>query len=105
MNAKFFVKNYFAPPYMLFWFVVQTFPCAVSAIGQTFQQPASIDFRFHYLRETAKLLKQAETGLPATIRFHDPPSNRLLDTIEQLGVSFQWHNNTRLGSATVSQWN
>ncbi|GEM_PF-1571710 len=74
---------------------------AISAFAQSSQQLSSIDFRFHFLQETAKLSKQAATAMPATIRFHRPPSNQLLETIEQLGVTFQWQNTIRLGSTTV----
>ncbi len=101
MNAKLFVKNYLAPHCIPVWLGTQIFAIAVSAIGQPFQQHSAIDFRFHYLHATAKLSKQAETALPATIRFHYSPSNQLLNRIEQLGVHFQWHNNIRLGSTTV----
>jgi len=74
---------------------------AVSAFAQSSQQLSSIDFRFHFLQETAKLSKQAASTMPATIRFHRPPSNQLLEAIERLGVKFQWQNGVRLGSTTV----
>lgn len=81
--------------------VIAAFLFVVLAIAQNSQQSSSLDFRFHFLRENASLAKQSTTALPATIRFHHPPSNQLLNKIEQLGVTFAFYNGKRLGSATV----
>jgi subtilisin family serine protease len=81
--------------------VMATLLFVMPAIAQNSQQPSALDFRFHFLRENASLAEQSATATPATIRFHHPPSPRLLNVIEQLGAKFHWHNGKRLGSATV----
>ncbi|MCI0690636.1 S8 family peptidase [candidate division KSB1 bacterium] len=75
--------------------------CAICVFAQSTSQISPLDFRFHFLHENASLAKQSATALPATIRFHHPPSNQLLNKIEQLGGKFHRHNGKRLGSTTV----
>ncbi len=72
-----------------------------AVFAQLVQENPTVDFRFHYLREQAPLQKQAGAVWPATIRFHQSPSPQLLNTLEQLGIQFQWHAGKRLGSHTV----
>ncbi|MGH7450694.1 MAG: S8 family serine peptidase, partial [bacterium] len=87
---------------LAFGFVVMaTFLFVMPVFAQNFQQPSTIDFRFHFLHENVPLAKQSPTALPATIRFHHPPSNQLLNKIEQLGAKFHRYNGKRLGSTTV----
>jgi subtilisin family serine protease len=95
------ISDYFPTGRQIFCFQIFFLPL-VAFITSAFSQPtnSSIDFRFHFLQETTKLSKQA-AAMPATIRFHRAPSNQLLEAIEQLGVTFQWHNGVRLGSTTV----
>ncbi len=75
--------------------------CAICAFAQSTSRTSPIDFRFYFLHENASLAKQSATVLPASIRFHHPPSNQLLDTIERLGTKFHRYNGKRLGSTTV----
>jgi subtilisin family serine protease len=74
---------------------------ALAVFPQTPQKPSRIDFRFQYLLAQAQFQEQSQSGVAATIRFHQPPAPLLLDLIEQLGVKFQRHAGKRLGSATV----
>lgn len=68
--------------------------------SQTSRPASPVDFRFHYLLQQTSPRQQA-AGLPATIRFHHPPAQQLLDRLEQAGVSMQWQAGKRLGSRTV----
>jgi subtilisin family serine protease len=75
--------------------------CASRVFAQSTSHISPIDFRFHFLNENAPLAKQSVTAMPATIRFHDPPSNQLLNKLEQLGAKFHRYNGKCLGSTTV----
>lgn len=90
-----------AKPSALGFAVMAALLFVLPGIAQNSQQPSSVDFRFHFLHENASLAKQAATALPASIRFHQPPSHQLLSRIAQLGVTFAFYHGKRLGSATV----
>jgi subtilisin family serine protease len=84
---------------MLIFAATLLFFAPISA--QVSKTVSPIDFRFHFLYENAPIAKQSATVLPATIRFHRPPSHQLLNMVEQLGAKFHWYDGKRLGSTTV----
>lgn len=73
--------------------------CLINAQEQALR--GKVDFRFNFLLNELKNKGVASGYVPATIRFSEKPSEKLLMEIERIGVKFLKESDYRLGSKTV----